>query len=103
MSELRSIMTDDLTRCWWCGSTRAVQMHHIFGGSSRKCSDEDGLIIPLCMEHHTGQHGIHFNSEMMDEVHKEGQRRWMSHYRKSTSDFRARYRKNYLEEDDEDI
>lgn len=48
-----SIIESDLTRCIICGAS-PVQLHHTHGGINRKHADEYGLIVPLCLEHHTG-------------------------------------------------
>ena len=46
-----------------------VERHHIFGGSNRKLSDEDGLWVPLSKEHHTGKMSVHMNKEMSSLMH----------------------------------
>lgn len=46
-----------------CGSPY-TQTHHIFHGTSnRKNADRFGYVVELCQEHHTGNHGVHFNRE----------------------------------------
>lgn len=60
----KSVLTDDLRHCIITGSPR-VHIHHVFGGSNRKLSEEDGFIIPLKPElHNLSDFGIHFNREM---------------------------------------
>lgn len=55
--------------CVVCGSPYICH-HHIFGGVyRRKVSDRYGYIIPLCVEHHTGQNGIH-RQRKLDEYWK---------------------------------
>lgn len=50
-SERFSIMTDDLTKCYICGST-PVEIHEIYAGANRKQSMKHGFCIPLCSKHH---------------------------------------------------
>ena len=47
-------------RCYICGSVRGLQCHHIVAGvPGRKNSEKYGLKVWLCMEHHTGNIGVH--------------------------------------------
>ena len=49
--------------CWVCKSTYGLHTHHVFGASNKKASDKYGLTIKLCLLHHTGSEGIHFDRE----------------------------------------
>ena len=60
MKTIRSVMTSDLEHCFICAG-KANQLHHVFGGCRRKISDQDGFVVPLCMECHTGPNGVHHN------------------------------------------
>lgn len=46
-------------RCYLCmllnedNGAKKTQEHHIFGGSNRDHSEETGLKVHLCLEHHT--------------------------------------------------
>lgn len=96
MGKIKSIMTSDLEHCYVCGRS-PVQMHHCLGGIRRKISDSDGLIVPLCVEHHLdSKNGVHGQNHALklalmcqaqtvyEKTHTHEQ--WMS-----------RYGKNYLE------
>lgn len=85
--------------------TPNVERHHIFGGSNRKRSDEDGLWLPLTREHHQGNMSVHRNKEMMVLSHIIGQLAFeleMVSTGKAESKedakemFRSRYGKSYL-------
>ena len=91
----------DRKYCFCCGTTQNLQKHHIFGGSSRSYSEEDGLWVWLCQEHHTGDSGVHFNKEMMDALHQIGQEAYEENH--SRKQFVARYGKNYLEDGNYDF
>jgi len=100
-SGLKSIFTDDLDHCIICG--RPAERHHIFGKFSRKKSEEDGLILPLCPEHHTeGKNAVHLNYDMRRLTYILGQYAWESQYdgiapKGVARDlFRERYGKSYL-------
>ena len=93
-----SIIESDLTRCIICGAS-PVQLHHTHGGINRQLSDEYGLIVPLCMEHHTGNHGAH-NSRALDIYLKRlGQKAFEELY--GHAEYMARFGKNYLNEEEQ--
>jgi len=44
---------------------KPAEQHHIFKGvKHRHLADEDGLILPLCKEHHTGNMSVHQKKEL---------------------------------------
>jgi len=81
-------------RCWVCGTDKGLQCHHIFGKYNRRHSTEDGLMVWLCMEHHTGRMGVHQNRELMDELRRYGQTIYEREH--TREEFMQRYGKNYL-------
>lgn len=91
----KSILTDDMDRCYICGRTSGIQIHHcIYGRGLRKLSDQDGLTIPLCVEHHLGAGGVHFNRELDQSVKELAQLTFeKAHSRK---EFIQRYGRSYL-------
>lgn len=59
-----SVLFEDMTVCIVC-KRPYPQIHHIFEGTAnRRISDDLGYIAPLCMEHHTGREGVHFNKAL---------------------------------------
>lgn len=48
-----SIITKDLNHCYICGKTREA-LHEVFYGAYRHVSIKYGMVIPLCLNHHTG-------------------------------------------------
>lgn len=90
----KSIIVDDLTQCIVCGSPY-VQIHHcIYGTANRKNSDKFGLIVPLCMEHHTGRNGVHFNKDFDTYLKKLSQERFEAVYGENMT-FQDVFGKNY--------
>lgn len=51
-----SIITDDLSRCYECGRPRTDLHELMFGTANRGKSKDDGLVLPLCREHHRIAH-----------------------------------------------
>lgn len=89
-----SIMQDDKV-CYVCGSRMNLQCHHVFGGTAnRKKSEQYGLKVWLCYEHHLGKDGVHYNKTLMEHMHKVGQEEFeKTHTREQ---FRQEFGKSYL-------
>lgn len=84
-------------KCFVCGKTCNTERHHIFGGARRKKSDKLGLVVDLCHNcHNEPPNGAHFNAELMDELHKYGQRKAMKENNWTTEDFIRELGRNYL-------
>ena len=63
MGKVTSIVVEDMEHCLVCGSPY-IQVHHcMHGTANRKMADKYKLVVPLCLAHHTGQQGVHKNSE----------------------------------------
>ena len=94
MKNTKSVIVNDLCHCVMCGKDPA-QIHHIFFGvSNRKIADKDGYIIPLCLEHHTGQDGIHFDKKLDIYWKQIAQRHYELDH--SREEFIERYGRSYL-------
>ena len=87
--------------CLVCRTTLNLERHHIFGAARRPLSEEYGLTVWLCHEHHTGIHGVHFDKVFMQELKELGQEVFTEKYGDEL--FFQRFGKNYLKGDtDED-
>lgn len=94
---MKSIITNDFKKCFLCGSSEWIEIHHIFGASNRKHSTEDGLVVPLCHNcHNEPPNGIHHNRQNEVKLKKYGEIIWCQHYGKEPEDFLNRYHRNYL-------
>ncbi len=63
-NERFSIITNDLEHCIVCGKSKDA-LHEVFYGSYRLVSIRYGMIIPLCLKHHTmGLNSIHNNRQL---------------------------------------
>jgi len=71
---LKSIIQDK-KYCFICGTSQ-VEEHHIFRGPNRKVSEQLGLKVWLCKEHHTGQTGVHNNQGLNSYLQKLAQRKY---------------------------
>lgn len=89
-------------KCFLCGRNGngdRLELHHIFGAANRDKSDKYGLTVYLCGErcHRLGRLSVHQNAEVMEYVHKYGQRKAMEEQGWTKEEFREIFGRNYLE------
>lgn len=86
-----------MNRCYFCGVTRYLEKHHVFGGALRKKSERLGLTVRLCHNcHNEPPGGVHHNATQMLILHRAGQQVAQARYGWSTDDFIREFGKNYL-------
>ena len=98
-------MLNNDKRCFVCGATNDLHIHHIFEGTAnRKKSEEDDMKIYLCGYHHNMSNaGIHYNKELELKVKKLAQQVWMKQFvpnlplEDQIEAFIKRYGRNYLD------
>ena len=84
------------------GTEDRLERHEIFGGSNRDKSKKYGLWVYLCGNScHRGRLGVHRNADLDFLLKQEAQADAMREYGWSVDDFRARFRNNYLDIDEE--
>lgn len=66
MKRDKSIIQQDMSRCYICGTTQNLHTHEIFYGSAnRKKSIEYGCYISICGHHHNlSNQGVHFDKQL---------------------------------------
>jgi len=83
--------------CYICGTTFNLHLHHIFYGSAnRSISDGDGCVVYLCLDHHLGANGVHYNHKLDQALKARCQMAWQKQNDKTTEDFIKRYGRSYL-------
>lgn len=68
----KSIIQKNENECFVCGCCRGLERHHvIYGTAGRKLSEQYGLTVSLCYEHHRGRHGVHGmdGKELSNQLH----------------------------------
>lgn len=102
----KSIITE-YNYCMICGSPN-VEIHHaLFGTSSRKKADEDGLLMPMCAKHHNScADSVHMHYGMKVLSRQLAQAIWEREYaykelgswvrEEARNEFMKRYGTNYL-------
>nr|DAO43366.1 MAG TPA: Recombination enhancement function protein nuclease, DNase, HYDROLASE.4A [Caudoviricetes sp.] len=94
--EKKSIVENNPEECYVCGTTGSLERHHIFGGNpGRKLSERYGLTVHLCYLHHRdSKEGVHFNKELCDRLHKEGQKIFEKNH--TREEFMEVFKRNYM-------
>lgn len=91
----KSILQKDDEYCYLCGAYGPTEWHHIFGGFNRQNSEKYGLKVRLHHNcHNESPKGVHQNKEIMDMLHKTGQRAFNNTY--PGLDFKKIFGVNYL-------
>lgn len=98
----RSIIHQTEGTCYLCmllhGNCRyhtTLHEHHIFGGRNRQKSEEYGLKVKLCVEHHeTGKEAVHKNAAVDLILKQIGQKTFEERF--SHEMFMVEFGKNYL-------
>lgn len=100
----KSILATQKGTCYLCArldkdySYKYTEEHHVlFGSGLRKNSEEEGLKVDLCLDHHrTGKMAVHNNNAMRDNLCKIAQKEFeKTHSREDWMEFS---KKNYLED-----
>lgn len=98
----RSIIHQTEGTCYLCmllhGNCRyhtTLHEHHIFGGRNRPKSEEYGLKVKLCVEHHeTGKEAVHKNAAIDLNLKQIGQQAFEEKFNHEM--FMVEFGKNYL-------
>lgn len=103
------MITEYMDYCCICGRPNAEKHHCLKGVKQRHLADEDGLILPLCKEHHTGIMSVHSLKELNVLCEIIGQLAWERDYlikktelpfddlsEEAREAFRSRYSRSYL-------
>lgn len=91
-----SIIVPRLDRCMVCGAS-PVQLHEVFHGPYRSVSKSEGMVVPLCYEHHHGStSGVHYNPDLDLKIKQQAQKVWMKENDADEKDFIKLFGKNYL-------
>lgn len=96
---MKAFITDYTKVCLMCNKP-VVQTHHLLMGKDRKHADEDGLVIPLCFEHHRMLHDKAEGEKVSKII---GQLFWELNYvadkeqiKDARTHFRNRYNKSHI-------
>lgn len=96
MKRLWSVFTDDMDHCYLTGNA-PVERHHIFGGSSRKASEQHGFIVPLRPDlHPNGVFADKDKSKEIDRRLKQMAQKYFEEYYGTRKEFCNIFGKNNL-------
>ena len=87
-----SLLTDDMSRCYFCGKPKMMD-HAIYNSlkEHEKYSFADGMTIPLCWDCNVK---LHLDKRISYKLHIEGQLAW--EHAHPTQAFEKRYGRNFL-------
>lgn len=72
---MKSILQTE-KECFVCKTTYGLEEHHVCFGFARKPSEQHGLKVWLCAEHHRGNTGVHQDRELDLSIKRMAQRRF---------------------------
>lgn len=90
---MHSVFTDDTEHCFVCGRPYP-QIHHMMNGANKKKAEKYGLILPLCLNHHTGAEGVHSKPEKMLACRQMAQRKFEEEH--TREEWLSKFGKSYL-------
>jgi len=79
--------------CKICGRHYGTEWHHVFGGSQRRASDREGLVIELCQECHQRMHA---DADFWLKYKKSFQRSWETKKGNTREKWMRLFHRNYL-------
>ena len=93
---MKSIIQKD-KECYFCGAIDNLDRHHCIGGTAnRRLSEQDGLWVYLCKDHHTmSSQSVHQDENMNKVLKKIAQKEWEKTFG-TREEFIKRYGKSYL-------
>lgn len=94
---MKSILENE-KKCWFCGTTKNLHKHHVFGGlANRKLSERYGLTVHVCGKHHNleDRNSVHYNNEMGKLLKRYAQIKFESKY--TDLDFIKIFGRNYID------
>ena len=93
----KSILQEDNNHCFLCGTTRWLEVHHVFGAACRDSSEHYGLKVKLCHNcHNEPPNGVHQNKEVRETLQSFAQNQAMAHYGWDEETFRKIFHKSYI-------
>lgn len=82
-------------KCYVCGTTQNIHLHHICMGANRNNSEKIGAWVYLCYYHHNGSSaGVHYNHKLDLELKQLAQREFEKKH--SRDEWMKVIHKNYL-------
>lgn len=95
MAKVKSVLTDNMEKCFVCGNIYAECHHVLFGSFQKKYCTKYKLYLPLCGYHHRGNEGPHMNYEKNLEYKRMAQKYYEEKIG-SREQFMSEFGKNYL-------
>lgn len=97
---MKSILVDNDSECYVCGSTQWLEWHHIYNASKRKVSEANGFKVKLCHYCHNEPSdgvrpaGVHFDIKLDYKLRAKCQAKFEE--TNTRAEFMNRIGRNYL-------
>lgn len=99
-----SIFVFEKHECWLCHEYGDVERHEIFGAALRDKSKALGLWVNLCGGcHRTRPDAVHQSGKTAFHIKNIAQRKAMTKYGWDEAEWKRRFFKSYLNEEDSDV
>jgi len=82
--------------CQGCGSTVGLEVHHVYGASSRDESSRHNCVEWLCHTCHRGKNGVHGQNKALDTMLKQKHQLRLEKSGMTRQEFRYLFGKGYL-------
>lgn len=82
--------------CQGCGVVVGLEVHHVYGASSRNHSSKYGCVEWLCYECHRGKNGVHGQNKALDAMLKQKHQLRLENKGMTRDEFRRLFGKSYL-------
>lgn len=86
-----------MRQCYVCLTTQNLHRHHVFGGANRNLSEKYGLVVDLCIYHHTGSNSAVHNNRRFDLALKKRHQNVFEETH-TREEFISLFGRNYLED-----
>ena len=93
-----SVLTTEKGVCYVCQKRTYTEKHHIFMNALRNTSEDMGLYVYLCPEHHRGTNGVHGmnGGDLNHDLKQISQYMWEQIEGNTREEWMKRIGRNYL-------
>lgn len=88
---MKSVLTDDMTKCYVCGNPYVDVHHCIHGNGRRQIADRYKMVVPLCRKHHEEAH----HNKIIDGYFKQLAQTWYEENIGTRQDFIEEFGKSW--------
>lgn len=102
-SRVKTPIPEGEHKCYCCGKTKYLSIHHCYPGVNRNNSSIYKAVVWLCYNHHQGQQGVHSGNYKLDLELKQHFQKKLMKEGMTLEEFIKIFGRNYLIEEREVI